>query len=99
MMTQSDILSYLSQHKEDFFKEFGLVKLGIFGSFGRNEAKEDSDIDIIIELDNDVDDIYRKKLAFKHELESYFQRKVDIAREKYLKPLAKKSIMNDVIYV
>ena len=98
-MTQSDILSYLSQHKEEFFQRFGLVKLGIFGSFGRNEAKEDSDIDIIIELDNNVDDIFRKKQAFKNELESYFQRKVDIAREKYLKPLAKESIMNDAIYV
>ena len=98
-MTQSDILSYLSQHKEEFFKKFGLVKLGIFGSFGRNEAKEDSDIDIIIELDDNIDDIYRKKQAFKDELERYFQRKVDIAREKYLRPLARQSIMNDVIYV
>jgi len=98
-MTQLDVLAYLSQHKEEFFQKFGLVKLGIFGSFGRNEAKEDSDIDIIIELDNNVNDIYRKKQAFKHELESYFQRKVDIAREKYLKPLAKESIMNDAIYV
>ncbi len=98
-MTQSYILSYLSQHKEEFFQKFGLVKLGIFGSFGRDEAREDSDIDIIIELDNNVNDIYRKKQAFKYELESYFQRKVDIAREKYLKPLAKESIMNDAIYV
>ena len=98
-MTQSHVLSYLSQHKEEFFQKFGLVKLGIFGSFGRDEAREDSDIDIIIELDNNIDDIYRKKQALKQELESYFQRKVDIAREKYLKPLAKKSIMNDTIYV
>jgi len=98
-MTQSDVLSYLSQHKEEFFQKFGLVKLGIFGSFGRDEAKEDSDIDIIIELDTDVVDVYRKKQAFRRELESYFQRKVDIAREKYLKPLAKESIMNNTIYV
>ena len=81
-MTQSDILYYLSQHKEEFFKKFGLVKLGIFGSYGRGDAKEDSDIDIIIELDNNIDDIYKKKQALKEELENYFQRKVDIAREK-----------------
>ena len=98
-MTQLDVLAYLSQHKEEFFQKFGLVKLGIFGSFGRDEAREDSDIDIIIELDNNINDIYRKKQAFKYELESYFQRKVDIAREKYLKPLAKESIMSDAIYV
>ena len=98
-MTQLDVLSYLSQHKEEFFQKFGLVKLGIFGSFGRDEARDDSDIDIIIELDSNVVDIYRKKQAFRGELENYFQRKVDIAREKYLKPLAKESIMNDAIYV
>lgn len=98
-MTKSDILYYLTQHKEEFFQKFGLVKLGLFGSFGRGEGREDSDIDILIELDKDVDNVYRKKQALKHELESYFHRKVDIAREKYLKPLAKKSIMNDVIYV
>ncbi|CAA6817677.1 MAG: DNA polymerase beta domain protein region [uncultured Sulfurovum sp.] len=98
-MTKSDILFYLSQHKEEFFQKFGLVKLGLFGSFVREEAHEDSDIDIIIELDKNVTDVYRKKLALKKELESYFNKKVDIAREKYLKPLARQSIGNDVIYV
>lgn len=98
-MTKSDILYYLTQHKEEFFQRFGLVKLGLFGSFGRGEGREDSDIDILIELDKDVDNVYRKKQDLKHELENYFQRKVDIAREKYLKPLARKSIMDDVTYV
>ncbi len=98
-MTQSDILYYLSQHKEDFFQRFNISKLGLFGSFGREEAHQDSDIDIIIEMDSNTKDIYRKKQALKYELESYFQRNVDIAREKYLKPLARKSIMKDIIYV
>jgi predicted nucleotidyltransferase len=99
MITKSYILDYLSQHKADFFQKYGLIKLGLFGSFAKDEAKENSDIDIIIELDTNIDDIYKKKKAFKLELENYFQKKVDIAREKYLKPLAKKSIMDDVTYV
>ena len=98
-MKRTEVLHYLSQHKEEFFQRFGLVKLGLFGSFGRGEAREDSDIDIIIEMDEGIDDIYRKKQALKYELEYYFQRKVDIAREKYLKPLAKKAIMKDIVYV
>ncbi len=98
-MTRDDIIYYLSQHKEDFFDRFNLEKLGLFGSFGRGEEREDSDIDIIIELKKDTDNVYIKKQALKNELESYFKRKVDIAREKYLKPLAKKSILRDVIYV
>ena len=44
-------------------------------------------------------DIYRKKQQFKEQLENYFHRKIDIAREKYLSPLAKKTILDDVIYV
>ena len=40
-----------------------------------------------------------KKKEFKSELENNFQRKVDIAREKYIKPIAKESIMNSITYV
>lgn len=98
-MTKLEILDYLSEHKHDFFQRFGLVKLGLFGSFANGTASENSDIDILIELDKNVDNIYMKKKEFKSELEKYFQRKVDIAREKYIKPIAKESIMNNITYV
>ena len=98
-MTRMDILSYLSEHKEEFFYKFDLEKLGLFGSFERGEERKESDIDIIIELKRETRDVYRKKQALKYELESYFQRKVDIAREKYLRPLARKSILKEVTFV
>jgi len=98
-MTRMDILSYLSEHKEEFFHKFDLEKLGLFGSFERGEERKESDIDIIIELKRETRDVYRKKQALKYELESYFQRKVDIAREKYLRPLARKSILKEVTFV
>jgi predicted nucleotidyltransferase len=99
MLTQDDILSYLSNHKDEFAKHFGIAKLGLFGSFSRGTPKDGSDIDILIELQQNVNDIYRKKLQFKQLLERQFQRKVDLAREKYLSPLAKEAIMDDLIYV
>jgi len=98
-MTKTEILNYLSIHKDDFFQRFGLVKLGLFGSYAKGTNSKESDIDILIELDNDLDDIYEKKRAFRLELERYFQKKVDLAREKYLKPFAKESIMEHVTYV
>ena len=98
MLTQHEILSYLTEHKEEFSKRFGIVKLGLFGSFSRGTPKEESDIDILIELDN-IEDIHRKKVLFRQQLENKFHRKIDIAREKYLSPLAKQTIMDDVIYV
>jgi len=39
------------------------------------------------------------KLKLKNYLKSYFQRDVDICREKYLKPYIKAYISNEVIYV
>ena len=99
MLSRNDILMYLSTHKDDFFKHFGIVKLGLFGSYSRGTEKNESDIDILIELQHDTNDIYRKKQQFKQLLEAHFQKKVDIAREKYLSPLAKEVIKGDLLYV
>ena len=98
-MTKSDIIYYLSRNKEYFFQRFGVIKIGLFGSYVRGEEREDSDIDILIELDKNTNNIYKNKLQLKNELEQYFQKRVDIAREKYLRPLARESIMNDITYV
>ncbi len=99
MLTQNDILTYLAAHKSEFSQHFGIIKLGLFGSFSKGSTRADSDIDILIELKNGEEDIYRKKQLFRQQLENYFHRKIDIAREKYLSPLAKKTILDDVIYV
>jgi predicted nucleotidyltransferase len=47
-MTKTEILDYLKKHKNDYAND-GVVLLGLFGSFARDEADENSDIDILIE--------------------------------------------------
>ncbi len=99
MTTRDEILTYLSNHKDTFEKEYGIIKIGLFGSFSRNDAKETSDIDLLIELKKEVEHIYEKKRNFKALIESHFKRHVDIAREKYLTSRAKHAISKDLIYV
>ena len=96
-MTQDIIINYLTEHKEQFKKDFGITKIGLFGSYARNEAKNDSDIDILIELKKDLTDIYEKKSLLKEIMEKAFNKKVDIAREKYLKPLVKDEVLKEMI--
>jgi predicted nucleotidyltransferase len=96
---QEIILKYLKEHKEEFVDKFGIVKIGLFGSFARDEENENSDIDILIELNNQTQNIYEKKKQLKEILEKEFDTKVDIAREKYLKPFVKDEILKDVKYV
>ena len=48
-MTREQILDFLSQHKQEMNIRFGVTKIGLFGSYARGEAREDSDVDVAIE--------------------------------------------------
>ena len=99
MITQQNIIDDLQNNLENYKKKYKLNQLGIFGSFARNEANEESDIDIIVEFDDDAIDIFHIKKAFKSELQNKFNRKVDICSKKWIKPLFRNFILNETIYV
>ena len=98
-ITQEEIISYLQAKKAELFSNYGLVKLGLFGSFARNEALEDSDIDLLVDFQPNTPDLYDKNQAIKSLIESHFDRKVDLCTEKYIKPYFKSQILRSVIYV
>jgi len=99
MNTQAEILSFLQTHKTLLKERFHISKIALFGSFARNEANQESDVDILIELQDGVENIYDLKYELKKYLAENFKRDVDIAREKYLKPYAKNTILKDALYV
>ena len=47
MLVLQDCISKLSEFKQTFGNQFGITRLGIFGSVARQENTEDSDIDIV----------------------------------------------------
>lgn len=98
MLTQQGILNYLSENKLFLLENFHVVKIGIFGSFARNEQNAESDIDILIELENNVSNIYDLKWSLSELLKNQIQREVDICNTKHLKPYAKEIILKDAIY-
>ncbi|MEN9303117.1 MAG: hypothetical protein RL264_1546 [Bacteroidota bacterium] len=98
MLTQQRILNYLSENKLFLLENFHVVKIGIFGSFARNEQNAESEIDILIELENNVLNIYDLKWSLRELLKNQFQREVDICNTKHLKPYAKEIILKDAIY-
>ena len=97
-LTKQDILEYFSSKKDELYKKYGLVKVGLFGSFARDEQSSNSDIDLAIELEKDKKSLHTF-LGLKRELESAFKRKVDLGIEKTIKPIAKKFIEKEIIYV
>jgi uncharacterized protein len=98
-INQSSILAYLRLQKASFQRDFGLTKLGLFGSYAKNEANEASDVDIIVEFEPNTPDLYDKKETLRAILQNEFDRNVDLCREKYLKPYYKIQILQTSIFV
>jgi hypothetical protein len=97
MLTLQDCIQKLSNFKNDFGKQYGILKLGVFGSVARQQNREDSDIDIVIEVE-------KPSLILMYELREMlnhlFGCKVDLVRFRdSLRPLFKSNIQRDVIYV
>ncbi|KKS39968.1 hypothetical protein A3H03_01940 [Candidatus Kuenenbacteria bacterium RIFCSPLOWO2_12_FULL_42_13] len=99
MEKKDEVLNFLRQNKQYFRDNYRVTKLGLFGSFARGTNTEDSDIDLIIELEEDTKDIYDLKNNLRQFVRENLGRNVDLTREKYLKPYAKEKILKEVIYV
>ena len=99
MINRSDILQFLQINKILFKERYNVVKIGIFGSYSREEQTENSDIDIIVEFGENTEDLFDKKYDLREYLKAAFKKNIDLCREGAIKPLFKPIILKDVIYV
>ena len=99
MTTKSEILDFLTQNKKYFRERFSIIKIGLFGSFVREEQTDGSDIDLIVEFEKNTPNLFDLKKDLKVYIKEQFNIEVDIAREKYLKSYYRESILKETIYV
>ena len=87
MITNNSIIEKIRSQKGKLQKKYAIKKIGLFGSFAKNTPREDSDIDIVVQLE-------------KQDLEEEFHRAVDVIsyREK-MNPFLKDRIDHEAIYV
>lgn len=96
-LNRAEILSFLNKNKGEFRVRYGVVKIGLAGSFARDEDIAGSDIDIIVSIQSD--NKFRSFFELLHYLEDSLGHKIDMATEESLKPRVKKAIMKDIFYV
>ena len=84
-MRKKEVVELLRQNR-DKLKEFGVKRVGIFGSAVRDELREDSDIDLIVEFEEGKGNLFNF-YDFVEFVENLFGRKVDV-----LTPLGVESI-------
>ena len=95
MKTKNQIVTFLKQNKQQLKDKYKVNKIALFGSFARDEATEDSDIDILVDMTPSFDNFF----DLKYFLENEFKTKVDLGKEKNLRLLVKEQIKNEIIYV
>lgn len=90
--SSDEIIDILKGHRA-LLKKYSVIRIGLFGSFLRNESTRTSDIDLLVDFENKSFDNYID-LAF--ELEDLFGRKVDLITEKGLSPYIYPFVKNEI---
>jgi uncharacterized protein len=97
-LTKEKIIAVLREQKDFLQQQFFVSHIGIFGSFARNEANDNSDIDFLVEINAPLP-IYRAtKEKLREYLKATFGREVDLANPDSLKPHYKARIQKQAIY-
>ena len=96
MISKIDILSKLKELKPELHKDYAIKEIGLFGSFSDGSFTDESDIDILIELEKPIG---WKILTLEIYLEKILGRKIDLVTKSALKEQIKDSILKQVNYV
>lgn len=91
-------MTILKTQEKDVKRRYGVKEIGVFGSYLRDEAGEESDLDILIEFEQDTDIGLLKFVELENYLSVLLGVKVDLVEKSVLKPRIGKHILKEVVY-
>ena len=96
-MDREEIIQLLKVFKEENKNKYHIERLGIFGSVSKNRMKEESDIDIVVNLTKQ--DLF-ELIGIKQDLEERLKYPIDIVSyRENMNSFLKKRIDRDAVYV
>ena len=95
--TKEFVLMLIRQHESDI-KTFGVRRIGLFGSFVRNQQGKDSDVDILVEFEPGLK-TFDNFIHLAFFLEEILKRRVELVTPDALSPYIGPHIMKEVEYV
>ena len=96
MYTLDEIKSILAKAKPELQKKYPLSELGIFGSYARGDADENSDIDVLVDFDGVMG---MKYFDLIDDISILFKTKVDVVSKRGIKPNYFVFVKGDLQYV
>jgi uncharacterized protein len=83
MPTKEEILAILRTQREILGRNYPIRRLALFGSWARGDAREDSDVDILVEVDSSIG---LRFVELGDQLEQALGRRVDLVSRRAIKP-------------
>ena len=96
-MKREDVIRILAGHRNELYEKYAVKSMELFGSVARDEARSDSDVDLLVEFSEPVGLFHF--IGLKQYLESVLGCPVDLGTVTSLKPQLKESVMREAIHV
>ena len=92
------ILDILKANREQLRNEFGIERIGLYGSFARNEQTEKSDIDLLFDLKDESKLSLTERQRLYHILRNKLRRKLDLVEGRYMNPIIRHYAIKEILY-
>lgn len=96
-MSRQEVLSTLRAQQATLHARFGVTRLDLFGSVARDEAGQDSDVDLLVEFDRPIG-LFRF-LELQNHLEDLLHCGVDLGTPQSLKPRIRDRVLAEAVRV
>jgi len=97
--TPQELIKVLKENKDTIRKRYHDKNIGIFGSYIRSEATPDSDLDILIDFEDEADFGILGFMEVERYLSDLFGLKVDLVERSALRPRIGSVVLKEVVYV
>jgi predicted nucleotidyltransferase len=96
-MRRERIIRILKEQQKTLVEQYGVDRLSLFGSAARDEAREDSDVDLLVEFSRPIG--LFQFIELQQWLESLLGCKVDLGTPRSLKPSIQEEVLQEAIRV
>ncbi|MBU0483661.1 MAG: nucleotidyltransferase family protein [Proteobacteria bacterium] len=96
MKSRDEVINLLTQVKPELERKYMLKTMALFGSYARNEQNDDSDVDILVDVDPAIGLNF---VLLADRIEAFLELPTEIVSRRAIKPRAYKYIEQDLLYV